>query len=802
MKNRFFIIKVFIYFFLIFFANKILSAELEFNASEIQSLDNGNIIEAYNGVEIKDIDGIVINGDKFKYDKIKSIVKINGNIVIIDSINDATINTEEVIYLRNENKIITKDFTQIKFSQNYTIDTSNVVYDRNLGIITTQSDTIVKDNLNNTLSFKGFKLSTLKKILDAENVKLIDYQSNEYNIELIKFNLNTDEIAGKDLSINFSNNLFQSKKNQPRLKGNAIFLDNNITKVNKGVFTTCKKRDGCPPWVLSASKIEHDKKKQIINYKNTWLKVYDVPVLYFPKFFHPDPTVKRQSGFLIPKFAQSNNIGNYLNIPYYYVIAENRDFTFNPRFYTNEKTVLQGEYRHVTKNAKHIFDASIKNESSLIFDKKPSSETHFFSKSTIDMDLNYFDNSKIDIKLQQTSENKYLKTYKINSAIMESDSTLNSNLIFQASKEDLDVNLSAEVYEDLSKTYDSDRYEYIFPNYTLVKDIQNNFGGDLSITSTGNNKLYDTNVNEKVLINDVKYNSINKITSFGFLSNYEILVKNFNVDSKNSSKYKNKRSHDLQSILNYQIKYPLRKIGKKYDQFLTPIFSVRYSPNKSKNIKNEDVIIDYNNIFSLSRISADDTVEGGQSITIGNEFKILDKLDSELLSFNLATVIRDEINSDLPLSSKLGNTSSDIVGELNLKPNKYFNLEYDFSLDNDLSRLDYSKANAEISINNFITSFEFLEKNNIIGEESYLSNKTTFNFDDNHSIEFSTRKNKEKDLTEYYNLIYQYKNDCLTAAVEYKKDYYSDGDLKPEEQLFFSITIVPFGKTSTPSLSK
>ena len=73
---------------------------------------------------------------------------------------------------------------------------------------------------------------------------------------------------------------------------------------------------------------------------------------------------------------------------------------------------------------------------------------------------------------------------------------------------------------------------------------------------------------------------------------------------------------------------------------------------------------------------------------------------------------------------------------------------------------------------------------------------------DNHSIEFSTRKNKEKDLTEYYNLIYQYKNDCLTAAVEYKKDYYSDGDLKPEEQLFFSITIVPFGKTNTPSLSK
>ena len=462
---------------------------------------------------------------------------------------------------------------------------------------------------------------------------------------------------------------------------------------------------------------------------------------------------------------------------------------------------MQTEYRHVAKNSNHIIDASINSRNQLFFGNNNSSKSHFFSKSSFDMDLDYFDNSKIDLKIQQTSDDKYLKTYKINSPIIESDATLNSNIVFEGSKEDLDINLSAEIYEDLSETSTSDRYEYILPNFSLTKTIQNNFGGDLSLTSTGNNKLYNTNVSEKILINDIKYNSINSVNAFGFLTNYEILVKNFNVDSKNSSSQKNKKSHDLQSILNYQIKYPLRKIGKKYDNFLTPIVSLRYSPNKSKDIKNNDVIIDYNNIFSLNRISAGDTVEGGQSITIGNEFKTLDKLDNELLSLNLATVIRDEVNSDLPLTSKLGNTSSDIVGELSLKPKKFLDFKYNFSLDNDLSTLDYSKANAEISINNFVTSFEFLEKNNLIGSESYLSNKTTLNFNDNYSLEFSTRKNKEKDLTEYYNLIYQYKNDCLKAAIEYKKDYYSDGDLKPEEQLFFSLTIIPFGKTNTPSIN-
>ena len=73
-------------------------------------------------------------------------------------------------------------------------------------------------------------------------------------------------------------------------------------------------------------------------------------------------------------------------------------------------------------------------------------------------------------------------------------------------------------------------------------------------------------------------------------------------------------------------------------------------------------------------------------------------------------------------------------------------------------------------------------------------------FNETSSISFSTRKNKEIDLTEYYNLVYQYKNDCLTAAVQYKKDFYVDNDIKPTEQLFFSITIVPLGTYETRNI--
>ena len=45
--------------------------------------------------------------------------------------------------------------------------------------------------------------------------------------------------------------------------------------------------------------------------------------------------------------------------------------------------------------------------------------------------------------------------------------------------------------------------------------------------------------------------------------------------------------------------------------------------------------------------------------------------------------------------------------------------------------------------------------------------------------------------------------DCLTAAVEYNKDYYTDGSLQPEERLFFSITIMPIGNSiNLPGINK
>ena len=52
-------------------------------------------------------------------------------------------------------------------------------------------------------------------------------------------------------------------------------------------------------------------------------------------------------------------------------------------------------------------------------------------------------------------------------------------------------------------------------------------------------------------------------------------------------------------------------------------------------------------------------------------------------------------------------------------------------------------------------------------------------------------------------MMYEYKNDCLAASIEYNKEYYNDRDMKPtEENLFFKLTIIPIGQTNSPNLKK
>ena len=800
MKNR---LKTFFVLLILFsfnFVTPIFSNEIEFEAENIETIDD-NLIKASDNIIISDSQGNKIYGDKLII-KDKKIYTISGN-VIFENINDTIkLNTKKIIFNVYENTIRSFGNTKITKDNSYFINTSNILYNIKDKNISSSEKTLVEDLQSNKIEVQNFNISLIENLFKANNAYIIDKNLNQYELEKIFYDFKNNRILGKDLILNKDNNL-SNERYLPRAKGRSFLIEKDSMTINKGIYTNCKKTDGCSPWSIKAKEVKHDKKNKIVKYKNASFRFYDVPVLYFPKFFHPDPTVKRQSGFLAPSIL-TQNTASYLTTPYFFAISESSDFTFSPRFYNNQKNIYQGEYRKVTKNTDHIFDASVKNDNPFI-SKKNTTQTHFFSKSTIETNFDLFDYSKIELQFQNVSNDKYLKTHNIQSPIITSNSTLVSKVEFEGSKDDLEFFIDAEMYKDLTKKNESDKYEFIFPNFNLSKVLDTRLNGSMEIESTGYNKLFETNISEKVIINKLRYKSLNSINQLGMINNFEFLFNNFNADSKNSKTLKNRSENNIAGIFQFNSKLPMQKKNEKYTTTITPIMVGKFNPYNNKNISEEDRMVDYTNIYSIDRIGSSDVIEGGESLTLGNEFKLFsnEDLSEELLTINLASSFRAQENLDLPNNSFLGQKTSNLIGQTTYKLNKFIDLQYDFLTDNNLKDFRYHNLNSEFKVNNFISTFEFIEENDEIGTTHFISNETSLKISENKNLLFRTRKNKKTDLTEYYNLIYQYKMDCLTAAVEYNKDYYKDGALNPEESISLSLTIMPFDNSiNLPKIDK
>ena len=769
MKNKsltfFFVIVVFTVFSWNLFAN-----EITFDATEINISENGDVINAINGTAITADKKIEINAKKFFYNKKNFTLDAFGDV----SFNDL------------KKKIL--------------ISSDNISYNTRDGIISSTKTAVITDAFGNTILVENFIYTLNDEFIKLGKTKITDIKNNSYLLDSAIIDLKSNKLNGKNISINFDNGSFQVD-NEPRLKGVSIISDGNKSIITDGIFTTCKRNDSCPPWEIAAKKIEHNKEKKIIYYKNAWLKIYDTPVLYFPRFFHPDPSVKRQSGFLIPSFQSSTNLGTSFNTPYFHALDTNKDFTIKPRFFSANKLLVQTEYREINKNSLNIFDFSFLEK------KNESLNGHLFSSFKKEINFLNFDESNLDFNLQHTSSDTYLKSNKLKSPLILNENLMHSYLELSSYTNNLSLNTSIHVYEDLTKLNKSDKYEYIYPDYNLLKEFDNNINlnGKFSLNSYGYIKEFDTNVNEKTIINDFVFNSNLKVIGNGLTSNYTYLLKNSNTDTTNSSSYKENLDNKLDGIFNLKTSLPLIKESENYISTLNPTMSFKYSPNNTKNMANSDARIDIKNIFSLNRFNTATSVEGGQSLTYGIRYTKADKLNNEIVGAALANIFRPSVNEKLPIKGSMNEKTSDIVGQLNLNPNKYLNTSYNFSLNNNLSDTSYEILNSEIKINNFVSTFEYLNENDSTNNlnKSYLTNTTKISNDSNSkSLSYSTRENKTTNATEFYNLLYQYRNDCLIAGLEYNKEYYSDGTIKPNESIFFKLTIVPFGQTTTPSLIK
>jgi len=766
-----------------------------------------------------------ITASNLEYNKIKNIFEAKKNAVVIDFEKDTTIYADEISYFKNEEKIFTKGKTKALIEKKYEFNSENVSYYRNLGDLISQTKSSVEDDNGNIYKLKNFTYNINKELLKGQEVEILtkvdENKIDQYFFSEGFFNFKDKSHLAKETKIKTHKDVFGDKDQDPRIYGSSSFSNQNKTVVNNAIFTSCKLNDDCPPWSIKAEKITHDKIKKDMIYKNAILKIYDVPVLYFPKFFHPDPSVKRRSGFLQPQFNNSETLGSSLYVPYFKTLGPDKDITFKPTFFEKltkfekEKYILQNEFRKKGKNSSLIADFAFLRDYKPSTESKTKNVNHLFINYNNDLEIPNYLESKFETQIQRVTNDTYLKVFQYNlfdtPVMPESQTTMNSNIKFYFEQESQNLTTGIEVYENLGIKH-SDRYQYTLPYYDFSKNLtslisDNIISGSLNFDSSGTNKLLNTNNLKTTVVNNLSYNSNDFISNLGIKNNFNLYFKNLNAVGKNDSTYTSSPQIDGMSTFKINTSFPLLKSKNMIRETLTPKISFRINPaNNMDNYSGSSANINANNVFDINRLGISNDFEAGRSFTLGLDYKydpLLDNesentndnlsedIDDKYLEIKLATVVRDQYESDIPSSSTINRKNSDLFGSINNKLLDNIDFLYEFSLDNDMKTINSNEIETEISINNFITTFNFIEQRNEIGSTHLLSNVTEYKINDNKSLKFSTRRNKKINLTEYYDLSYEYKNDCLTAAVKFNKTFYQDNDLKPTEDLFFTITLIP-----------
>ena len=248
MKNKLFYKFLFIFFVLNFNLNLVNAEQFNFNVTEIEILNNGNLYKGLDRGSIETDDGIVINANTFIYNKITNIVEAEGKVKVEDKINEYTIFTDKAIYKRNEEVVLAEGNSRAIDDQDREIIADKITYSKIPNIVEAEGKVKVEDKIKNYEIYSD-KITYFRndEKINTEGYSEAKIQS-EYNFisENVTFKLIPQELSSKFKSTVTDNNNqiyyldeFLLYLDQDLLKGKGILTitNYNLPKSDKYFFT-------------------------------------------------------------------------------------------------------------------------------------------------------------------------------------------------------------------------------------------------------------------------------------------------------------------------------------------------------------------------------------------------------------------------------------------------------------------------------------------------------------------------------------------------------------------------------------
>jgi len=676
-----------------------------------------------------------------------------------------------------------------------------------------EADTLTYNDTNNTIIANGsallyYKSYTIQadKIIYNETLDSVVASGN-----IILTNKNKSELYAEDLELEdgLKNGFIYSAKlllenNAKIISSKGQRIDGSVTKFDDASFTLCDEcTDGTNKpltWELKADRIIHNEIDKIIEYNNVEFILVGKSLIKIPYLSHPDMTVQRKTGFLLPTYSISNFYGNAIKLPYFYSINKNSDITFTPIITTKQGPLFNFEYRN------KISENSYVNVSpSFIYQADPSDiapgNIRFRNslKTTAQLDINNKWNWGWDATY--TSDDTFMRKYDIEG------STNYKSEIFLTGLSNKNY-LSAKMVEYTNLLNESELDQ---PSITPLIDHDYTFAfkplnGNLNLNSQFTSLSRNAGDEQTRLSSNLSWEN-RYITNQGIFFEPYIGIKadHFRTyDESDNSHYSFSRMHPKLSI---KTSWPLRSASAYGNHLIEPLARLTFSGDEKSNNKilNEDSnVMNFNtlNLFEIDRSYGFDKIEGGHKFAVGINYDFEDMFGGHTSAKLGKSFHIGGLNSfDGSDWAGMDDYHSDIVASLSYNLLDAVNLDYKTKMDSRTNQITTNEFNITFNNNDSLFAdmnyMEYSPTSNVLsntkkeelsgGISLALTKDWSFNSRGTYNIEDNSVLNSLFGIS--------YEDECLEMSLSYKEDFYVDRDIKKDKSIMFNFNLKSFSSS-------
>lgn len=590
--------------------------------------------------------------------------------------------------------------------------------------------------------------------------------------------------------------------------------DGRITVLERAVYSPCElcpdDPDGLPVWQLKAKSVTHDEETHDITYRGVTLEVFGVPIAYSPFMHHPDPTVERRTGFLVPDYGRSSTLGTYVSVPYYIELSPARDITVTPTLTRDEGPVFSAEYRELMANGDFQAEGSVvrakarHNAGHL----KGGRDTRWHLKAN---GLWMADSStQFGGDLHRASDDSYLSRFGIANL-----DTLVSDVFVEHFDDRSYSGASGYLYQGLRPYDDPGQIPLVAPLLTYsYLTPPSKTGSSASVESSLLVLTRSDGTDSRRFSTGFAWQAP-FLTASGQYFRTRVSLRGDAYHASdvplNNRKQSGFASRFIPEAL-IEWRYPFARMSDTSHQFFEPMAMAVWSPNggnpqKIPNEDGQDFEFDEINLFSTNRFPGLDRVEGGLRINYGVRLGQYGR-DSGHYELFLGQAWRARDDSTFDESQGLSGHFSDYVGRLQINPFPYFDLLYRFRMSDEFKSLYRSELGVNVGTEdaNLEVSYVRLDEETDpvipslreraqypFGERAQVNTAAVLKLIDNWTLKGSWRGDLDRGESILYGGALAYQDECLEMSLSGERRFTRAMDYNPETVIIFRIRLATLG---------